>query len=99
MFSKLFLRIQRQILRFFYPYGIIARKKIWGHISTFYKLWSQKGTEWLEKKTINGFCKCVLELNYASIKDSRIFTLYHANKQFCFEVFSYCGESDDQKVF
>jgi hypothetical protein len=43
-----------------------------GHISTFCKLWSEMRKKRL-KKSKNVFCKCVLEFNFAPIKESVFF--------------------------
>ncbi len=43
-----------------------------GHISTFYKLWSQTRKKRL-KKSNNVFSKCVLDFNFAPIKGSVFF--------------------------
>ncbi len=58
-FLTIFQRIQNQleILRLF---------RILGHISTFWKLWSQTCKKWIK----NLFGKCVLDFNFAPIKES-----------------------------
>ncbi len=53
---------------FFY----LKKKTFLGHISTFFKLWSQTRKKRL-KKSKNLFCKCVLDFNFAPIKRSIFF--------------------------
>jgi hypothetical protein len=75
IFSQIFQRIQnhRQILRLFVPIWNYCEIFLGGHISTFCKLWSQTHTKRLEI-TKNGYCKCVLEFNFQSIKGFGLFT-------------------------
>ncbi len=74
IFKQLFQRIQnqREILRFWHLFWILQKKIFLGHISTFFKLWSQTRKKWLEKSK-NVFCKCVLDFNFAPIKGSVFF--------------------------
>jgi hypothetical protein len=75
IFSQLFQRIrnQREILRFFKTFFDFFKKNYFlGHISTFFKLWSQTRKKRL-KKSKNVFCKCVLDFNFAPIKGSVFF--------------------------
>jgi hypothetical protein len=75
IFSQLFQRIrsQREILRFLTPFLIFFQKIFFlGHISIFFKLWSQTRKKRL-KKSKNVFSKCVLDFNFATIKGSVFF--------------------------
>ncbi len=51
IFSQLFQRIwnQREVLRFLTPFWILKKKNFFGHISTFFKLWSQMRKKRLKK--------------------------------------------------
>ncbi len=71
IFLRLFQRIrnQRDNLRFLISY---LKKKNWGHIITFCKLWSQMGKN-SSKNQKNVFCKCILDFNFAPIKGSVFF--------------------------
>ncbi len=57
---------------FFDTFLIGLKKKILGHISTFFKLWSQTCKKRL-KKSKNVFSKCVLYFNFAPINGSVFF--------------------------
>ena len=74
IFLQLFQRIrnQRETLRF-WPFLIKKIiKKILGHISTSFKLWSQTRKKRL-KKSKNVFSKCDVDFNFAPIKGSVFF--------------------------
>jgi hypothetical protein len=64
------IRNQREILGFYDTF--FDKKKIVGHISTFFRLWSQMHKKRL-KKSKNVFGKCVLDFNFAPIKGSVFF--------------------------
>ncbi len=51
----------------FWHLSWFKKKKILGHISTFFKLWLQMRRKWLKIRKIF-FYECVLEFNYATIK-------------------------------
>jgi hypothetical protein len=55
-------------------------EKNWGHISTFWKLWSQIRKKRL-KKSKNIVCKCVLDFNFAAIKGP-VFFIFFKNVKF-----------------
>ena len=60
---------------FFDTFFVFFKKKFLGHISTFFKLWSQTRKKRL-KKSKNVFRKCVLDLNFAPIKGSVFFIFF-----------------------
>jgi hypothetical protein len=60
------IRNQHKILRFLIPIFYFWKNNFFDHIGTFCELWSQLRTNRL-KKTKNVFCKCVLELSFATI--------------------------------
>ncbi len=57
---------------FWYLFWFFNKKFFSGHISTFFKLWSQTRKKRL-KKSKNLFCKCVWDFNFAPIKGSVYF--------------------------
>ncbi len=48
-------------------FWLFQNKNFYGHISTFWKLWSQTHKKWLKKSKIV-FSKCVLDFNFAPTK-------------------------------
>ena len=57
---------------FWHLFRVFPKKFFLGHISTFFKLWSQTRKKRL-KKSKNLFSKCVLHFNFATIKGSVFF--------------------------
>jgi hypothetical protein len=80
VFSQLFQRIEISVkFCVFWHLFYFYKKKNLGHISIFFKLWSQTRKKQL-KKSKNVFCKCVLDFNFAPIKGSVLYSLFSLKK-------------------
>jgi hypothetical protein len=67
---------------------IIWKKYLFGHISTFCKLWSQTRAKRLQKSK-NIFYKCVLEFNFASFNGSGLLIIYKKTLNRCSLLYRY----------